>query len=275
MTTWLITGCSTGLGRALAQQVLDAGHKAVITARNTDTLAGLAEEYPDTALSLPLDVRDPENITTTVNAAHEHFGDIDVLVNNAGYGYRSALEEGEDEAIRPMFETNFFGAVNMIKAVLPAMRERRSGMIINISSIAGQVSTAGMGYYSATKAALESTSESLMREVRPLGIRVSIVQPGPFRTNFSGPALQQSQSPIEDYAETAGKIREENSSSNGNQAGDPVKAAQAIMTLAEQERPPLRLPLGNLAVEIAQKDLTRQLDHLMEWEHVGRNTDFA
>ena len=275
MTTWLITGCSTGLGRALAQQVLEAGHKAVITARNSETLVDLAESYPDTSLPLSLDVRDSEQITSTIKAAHQHFGDIDVLVNNAGYGYRSALEEGEDDVIRPMFETNYFGAVNMMKAVLPAMRERRSGMIINISSIAGQLSTAGMGYYSATKAALESTSESLMREVRPLGIRVSIVQPGPFRTDFAGRSLQQSQTPIDDYAMTAGKIRDENSSVDGNQAGDPAKAARAIMTLAEQEKPPLRLPLGQVAVEIAEKDLNRQLDYLREWEHLGRHTDFA
>ena len=265
MTTWLITGCSTGLGRALAQQVLEAGHKAVITARNSETLVDLAESYPDTSLPLSLDVRDEEQIASAVDAARQHFGAVDVLVNNAGYGYRSALEEGEDDVIRPMFETNYFGAVNMMKAVLPAMRERRSGMIINISSIAGQLSTAGMG----------STSESLMREVRPLGIRVSIVQPGPFRTDFAGRSLQQSQTPIDDYAMTAGKIRDENSSVDGNQAGDPAKAARAIMTLAEQEKPPLRLPLGQVAVEIAEKDLNRQLDYLREWEHLGRHTDFA
>lgn len=275
MATWFITGCSTGFGRALAQQVLATGHTAVITARNVGAVADLAEEYPDTAVALALDVTDDQQIATTVKTAQERLGSIDVLVNNAGYGYRSAVEEGEDEVIRPMFETNYFGAVKLINAVLPSMRERRAGMIINISSIAGQVSPAGMGYYAATKAALEATSEALMREVRPLGIRVSIVQPGPFRTDFAGRSLYQAQAPIDDYAETAGKIREENNSVDGTQAGDPVKAAQAIMALTELEKPPLRLPLGQLATDLAQKDMQRQLDFLAKWEHLGRDTDFA
>lgn len=150
MATWFITGCSTGFGRALAQQVLATGHTAVITARNVGAVADLAEEYPDTAVALALDVTDDQQIATTVKTAQERLGSIDVLVNNAGYGYRSAVEEGEDEVIRPMFETNYFGAVKLINAVLPSMRERRAGMIINISSIAGQVSPAGMGYYAAT-----------------------------------------------------------------------------------------------------------------------------
>src|SRR5699024_4671147 len=157
MATWLITGCSTGLGRALAEEVLKAGHRAVITARDSDALADLAEAYPETALSLPLDVRYADQIHSVVDGATDHFGSIDVLVNNAGYGYRAAVEEGELEEIKQMFETNYYGAVNLINAVLPAMRERGSGMIINISSIAGQRSAPGSGYYAASKAALEST----------------------------------------------------------------------------------------------------------------------
>lgn len=274
MATWLITGCSTGLGRALAQQVLQAGHNAVITARDTATLSDLAEQYPQTALTLPLDVTNAEQIASAVDGATEQFGAVDLLVNNAGYGYRAAVEEGEADQIQQLFQTNYFGAVNMIQEVLPGMRERGSGMIINISSIAGQRSGPGSGFYAATKAALESTSEALQQEVSPLGIRVSIVQPGPFRTDFAGRSLHQSAEPIDAYAATAGRRRKENDTMDGTQAGDPVKAAQAIMTLAEQETPPMRLVLGRQAIKAAEVDLNEQLDDLMDWEHLGLGTDF-
>lgn len=274
MSTWLITGCSTGLGRALAQQVLAAGHNAVITARDTATLNDLAEQHPDTTLVLPLDVTNAEQIASAVQGATEQFGGVDVLVNNAGYGYRAAVEEGEPDQIHRLFETNYFGAVHMMQEVLPGMRERGSGMVINISSIAGQRSSAGSGFYAATKAALESTSEALQQEVGPLGIRVSIVQPGPFRTDFAGRSLHQSAEPIEAYAQTAGLRRKENDSLDGNQAGDPIKAADAIIALAEQENPPMRLVLGKEALELAEVDLNQQLDDLMDWEHLGKATDF-
>lgn len=274
MATWLITGCSTGLGRALAEHVLHTGHSAIITARDTDTLTDLAEAYPETALALPLDVRFADQIQTVIDAAQDHFDGIDVLVNNAGYGYRSAVEEGETDAIKQMFETNYFGAVNMINAVLPDMRQRGSGMIINISSIAGQRTAPGSGYYAATKAALESTSEALRQEVEPLGIRVAIVQPGGFRTDFAGRSLHQSAEPLEVYAETAGKRRKEHDTIDGRQAGDPAKAARAIMTLAESEQPPMRLILGREAVRLAEVDLNQQLDDLMDWESVSLSTDF-
>ncbi|NWN89551.1 MAG: SDR family NAD(P)-dependent oxidoreductase [Micrococcaceae bacterium] len=274
MATWLITGCSTGLGRALAQRVLEAGHNAVITARNSDTLAELADAYPDTALSLPLDVQYGDQIASAVDAAEERFGGVDVLVNNAGYGYRAAVEEGEMDEIKQMFETNYYGAVAMINAVLPSMRQRGNGMIINISSIGAQRSSAGSGFYTATKAALESTSESLRQEVEPHGIRVAIVQPGPFRTDFAGRSLHQSAEPIAAYADTAGRRRKETDTMDGNQPGDPVRAAQAILTLAEAENPPMRLILGKEAVKVAEVDLNQQLDDLMDWESVGLNTDF-
>lgn len=274
MATWLITGCSTGLGRALAEEVLKAGHSAVITARDSDSLADLAEAYPDTALSLPLDVRYADQIHSVVDGATDHFGSIDVLVNNAGYGYRAAVEEGEPDEIKQMFETNYYGAVNLINAVLPAMRERGSGMIINISSIAGQRSAPGSGYYAASKAALESTSEALQQEVSPLGIRVAIVQPGGFRTDFAGRSLRQSTEPLEVYADTAGKRRQENSTTDGKQAGDPARAAQAIITLAETPQPPMRLVLGRDAMHRAEIDLNQQLDDLMDWESVSLSTDF-
>lgn len=274
MATWLITGCSTGLGRALAEEVLKAGHRAVITARDSDTLADLAEAYPETALSLPLDVRYADQIHSVVDGATDHFGSIDVLVNNAGYGYRAAVEEGELDEIKQLFETNYYGAVNMINAVLPGMREQNSGMIINISSIAGQHSAPGSGFYAASKAALESTTEALQQEVSPLGIRVAIVQPGGFRTDFAGRSLRQSAEAMDVYAETAGKVRKENSDVDGNQAGDPARAAQAIITLAETPQPPMRLVLGSEAMKFAELDLNQQLDDIMDWETVSLSTDF-
>lgn len=274
MATWLITGCSTGLGRALAEEVLKAGHRAVITARDSDSLADLAEAYPETALSLPLDVRYADQIHSVVDGATDHFGSIDVLVNNAGYGYRAAVEEGELDEIKQLFETNYYGAVNMINAVLPGMREQNSGMIINISSIAGQHSAPGSGFYAASKAALESTTEALQQEVSPLGIRVAIVQPGGFRTDFAGRSLHQSAEAMDVYAETAGKVRKENSDVDGNQAGDPARAAQAIITLAETPQPPMRLVLGSEAMKFAEVDLNQQLDDIMDWETVSLSTDF-
>src|SRR5699024_10855767 len=174
------------------------------------------------------------------------------IFNNAGYGYRSAVEEGETDAIKQMFETNYYGPVNMINAVLPGMRHRSRGMIINISSIAGQRTAPGSGYYAATKAALESTSEALRQEVEPLGIRVAIVQPGGFRTEFAGGFLPASAERLEVYAETAGKRRKEHDNIEGRQAGDPAKAARAIMTLAEAEQPPMRLILGREALQLAE-----------------------
>ncbi|MDN6678515.1 MAG: SDR family NAD(P)-dependent oxidoreductase, partial [Yaniella sp.] len=213
-------------------------------------------------------------IHTVVDAAQEQFGGIDVLVNNVGYGYRSAVEEGETDAIKQLFETNYYGAVNLINAVLPGMRHRGSGMIINISSIAGQRTAPGSGFYAATKAALESTSEALRQEVEPLGIRVAIVQPGGFRTDFAGRSLQQSTEPLEVYAATAGKRRKEYDTIDGRQAGDPAQAARAIMTLAESEQPPMRLILGREALKLAEVDLNQQLDDLMDWESVSLSTDF-
>ena len=275
MTTWLITGCSTRFGRALAHHVLEVGHNAVITARNTDSLTELTEAYPETALAVPLDVRNAEQISSAVEAAQQQFGGVDVLVNNAGYGYRAAVEEGEAEAIKDLFDTNYFGAVNVTNAVLPFMRERGSGVIINISSIAGQRSAPGSGYYAASKAALETTSEALRQEVGPLGIRVAIVQPGPFQTDFFSRSLQQSDAVMDAYAATAGKRRKENDPTAHQQPGDPNRAAAAIMQLAQLENPPMRLVLGKAANELAEVDLNQQLDDLMEWEHLGLATDFA
>jgi NAD(P)-dependent dehydrogenase (short-subunit alcohol dehydrogenase family) len=186
MTTWLITGCSTGLGRALAEAVLDRGDNAVVTARDAAKVADLAAAHPDNGLAVALDVTDPEQVAAVVQQGEARFGGIDVLVNNAGYGYRAAVEEGDDADVQQLFATNFFGAVAMIKAVLPGMRARRSGAIVNISSIGAQICPPGSGYYAASKAALEGMSGSLRKELQPLGITVTAVEPGGFRTDFAG-----------------------------------------------------------------------------------------
>jgi NAD(P)-dependent dehydrogenase (short-subunit alcohol dehydrogenase family) len=248
MSTWLITGCSTGLGRALAEAVIAAGHNAVVTARDAEKVADLAVDNTDRVLALPLDVTDTTQITNAVSQAEEKIGGVDVLVNNAGYGYRAAVEEGDDADIRKLFETQFFGAVAVIKAVLPEMRARRSGAIVNISTIGVQIMPAGSGYYAASKAALEGMSGSLYGELKPLGISVTVVEPGAFRTDFAGRSLTQSSTVIEDYADTAGKRRKEHDTVHGTQPGDPAKAAKAIVTAVESDEPPAFLLLGNDAL---------------------------
>lgn len=272
MATWLITGCSTGLGRALAQAVLAHGHNAVVTARNPATLEDIAAAHPDTALVLPLDVTDRAQIGTVVQQAQTRFGSVDVLVNNAGYGYRAAVEEADDADIRQLFDTNVFGAVDMIKAVLPDMRAKRSGSIVNISSIGARIKPAGSGYYSATKAALEGLSGSLHRELQPLGISVTVVEPGAFRTDFAGRSLTQSAMPIGDYAETAGKRRKENDTIHGTQPGDPAKAAEAILKVVESAEPPSLLVLGQDAFGAFGAVAEAELAELDRWRELSLST---
>ena len=273
MSTWLITGCSTGLGRALAEAVIAAGHNAVVTARDVGRVADLADDKADRVLALPLDVTDGAQITDTVSQAEESFGGIDVLVNNAGYGYRAAVEEGDESDIRTLFETQFFGAVAMIKAVLPGMRARRSGAIVNISTIGVQIMPVGSGYYAASKAALEGMSGSLRAELQPLGISVTVVEPGAFRTDFAGRSLTQSSTVIDDYAETAGKRRKEHDTMHGTQPGDPAKAAQAIITAVESDEPPAFLLLGNDALNTYRQLAAARLDSIEAWEYLTTSTN--
>jgi NAD(P)-dependent dehydrogenase (short-subunit alcohol dehydrogenase family) len=272
MATWLITGCSTGLGRALAQAVLAKGHNAVVTARNVSSVQDIADAYPGTALALPLDVTDRAQISAAVKQAQERFGGIDVLVNNAGYGYRAAVEEADDADVRRLFDTNVFGAVDMIKAVLPDMRAKRSGTILNISSIGARIKPAGSGYYSATKAALEGLSGSLRKELQPLGISVTLIEPGAFRTDFAGRSLTQSAAPIADYAETAGKRRKENDTVHGTQPGDPAKAAEAIVAIAENPSPPSLAVLGKDAVEAFAAVAEAERAELEQWRDLSLST---
>ena len=274
MSTWLITGCSTGLGRALAETVIAAGHDVVVTARDEAKVADLAEQAPEKVLAAALDVTDPAQVTAVVTQAEERFGRIDVLVNNAGYGYRAAVEEGEDADVRALFETHFFGSVSMIKAVLPGMRARRAGSIVNISSIGAQARPAGSGYYSGVKAALEGMSGSLRSELQPLGIAVTVVEPGGFRTDFAGRSLTQSSTPIADYADTAGKRRKENDTTHGTQPGDPVRAGQAILTAVESAEPPAMLLLGTDSLTSYRTVLTAALAETEVWEQLTTSTDY-
>lgn len=274
MTTWFITGCSTGLGRALAQAVLEAGFNAVVTARDPASVQDIAAAHPETALVTALDVTDKASITAAVGLAQDRFGAIDVLVNNAGYGYRAAVEEGEEEQVDRLFATNFFGAVAIIKAVLPGMRARGSGTIVNVSSIAARLAMPGSAYYSATKFALEGVTDALRREMEPLGIRVLIVEPGAFRTDFAGRSLQGGKTKIADYDKTAGPRRKENDQTHGTQPGDPERAAQVLIDVLARDTLPVRLLLGSDAVEIVGKEVERQLQEIRDWTDVSASTDF-
>jgi NAD(P)-dependent dehydrogenase (short-subunit alcohol dehydrogenase family) len=275
MTTWLITGCSTGLGRALARAVLAKGDNAVVTARDTATLQDLAAEFPTTALAVPLDVTDQSQVEAAVQQAVERFGGVDVLVNNAGYGYRAAIEEGADADVRTLFDTNVFGPVAMIKAVLPGMRTRRSGAIVNISSIGARICPPGSGYYSATKAALEGISGSLQKELAPLGITVTAVEPGGFRTDFAGRSLTQSAEAIDDYAQTAGKRRKENDTVHGTQQGDPDRAAQVIINAVEAAETPGFLLLGEDAAKAFDAVAEAQRAEVDRWRELTVSTGYT
>ncbi len=273
MSTWLITGCSTGLGRALAEAIIATGHNAVVTARDVGKVTDLVVGKEDRVLALPLDVTNGIQVTDTVSQAEQKFGGIDVLVNNAGYGYRAAVEEGDESDIRSLFETQFFGAVAMIKAVLPGMRTRRSGAIVNVSTIGVQIMPAGSGYYAASKAALEAMSGALSGELKPLGISVTVIEPGAFRTDFAGRSLTQSSTVIDDYAETAGKRRKEHDTAHGTQPGDPAKAANAIIAAVESDEPPAFLLLGNDALSTYRRLAAARLDAIETWEHLTASTD--
>jgi NAD(P)-dependent dehydrogenase (short-subunit alcohol dehydrogenase family) len=275
MATWLITGCSSGLGEALAEAVLAHGDNVVATARDRATVEWFERSHPDAALATALDVTDGASIGAAIEAAEDRFGAIDVLVNNAGYGYRGAVEEGDEEDVQRLFATNFFGPVAMIKAVLPAMRARRGGTIVNVSSIGARSAPAGSGYYTATKAALEGMTASLRSELEPLGIAAFVVEPGQFRTAFAGRSLVGSDVVIDDYADTVGPRRKENDTADGTQTGDPAKAAAAIIEVVEAQRPPFLLVLGPDAqarFRATMKELEADLD---AWEELGAGTSFA
>lgn len=274
MKTWLITGCSSGIGRSLAKAVLQRGYNAVVTARNTDTLKEFKDEYPKRALILKLDVTHQDDIENVVKFAQEEFGSIDVLVNNAGYGYRAALEEGNPKDVAVLFNTNVWGPVALMKEVLPLMRKQKSGAIINVSSIAAIRTAPGSSYYAASKSALEALTDGLKKEVNPLGIKVMIVEPDAFRTDFAGRSLIQSQAVIKDYENTAGQRRIEKDKTYGTQPGNPDKAAKIIIDVIEDDYPPLRLLLGSDAIKVGQDVLNERLQEYKQWEHLSCQSDF-
>ncbi|MEA4846057.1 MAG: oxidoreductase [Clostridiaceae bacterium] len=275
MSTWLITGCSSGLGRSLAQAVLEHGDNAVVTARKLSAIQGIVDAYPDTALALQLDVTDHGQVAQVVKQAEARFGGVDVLVNNAGHGYRAAVEEADEAEVEELFATNFFGPVALMKAVLPGMRTRHKGTIVNISSIAARTTAPGSGYYAATKCALEGLSRGLQVEGAPLGISVIIVEPGAFRTDFAGRSLQQSRIAINDYADTAGLRRIGNDKTDGQQIGDPAKGAQLIIKAVESPNPPALLALGSDGVKVVTDALDADRAQIEEWKKESTTTDYT
>jgi NAD(P)-dependent dehydrogenase (short-subunit alcohol dehydrogenase family) len=269
---WFITGCSTGLGLELVQQAIAQGFRTVVTARNPSALQKL--ESHDNVLVLRLDVTDPFCVAAAVAAAERRFGHIDVLVNNAGVGYFGAIEEGEPEAVRAMFDVNVFGMCAMVKAVLPGMRQRRQGCVVNISSLGGLRASAALGYYNATKFAVEGLSEALWQEVEPLGIQVMVVEPSGFRTDWAGRSAHESEHQIEDYAATAGAVRQQLRARSGKQPGDPVRAAKAILAAVQSGQAPHHLLLGADAFEGALSKLDALRQDIVAAEHVARGADF-
>lgn len=271
--TWLITGSSRGLGRALAEAVLEAGHNLVATARAPEQLAELAERFPETMVATALDVTAPEAAARAIALAVERFGTLDILVNNAGYGDIAPIEDASLASFRRQIETNLFGTIIVTKAAIPLFRERRSGRFIQISSIGGRAGAIGRGPYSAAKFGVEGFSEVLAEEMRPLGVHVTIVEPGGFRTDFAG-ASTVIVDGHPDYAETVGATAARQRAYDGNQPGDPAKAAQALITLAALPSPPLRLVLGSDAFARAGRLDRARLDELHRWQALSRSTDF-
>ncbi|MEU0194669.1 oxidoreductase [Streptomyces afghaniensis] len=271
---WFITGCSTGFGRALGQEVLAAGHKAVVTARNVAQVQDLVEGN-DQALALSLDVTDGAQVREAVEAAEKHFGGIDVLVNNAGIGYFAAVEESTDDEIRRLFDINVFGLSDVIRAVLPGMRARRSGTIVNSSSI-GLRAFPAVGYYAATKFAVEGLTDALRQEVGPLGITTLLVEPNPFRTDWAGRSANETlpEREIADYAETVGAQRAAFRADTGKEPGDPHAAARAIITALAADAHPQRLLLGAPAYGMAIEQLESMLAEARANEALTLSADF-
>jgi NAD(P)-dependent dehydrogenase (short-subunit alcohol dehydrogenase family) len=271
---WFITGASSGFGKLLAEYLCKLGANVVVTARNVDTLSEFTTKYPGNSLILSLDVTKPDSIAKAHDDALAHFGRVDVLVNNAGYGVTGAIEEVSDREFMPMFETNVFGLIHVTKAFLPEFRKQRSGNIVNISSIAGLVGSPGWGYYNATKFAVEGLSDALIVEMEPFGVHVTVIEPGPFRTEFLGRSGKEAALQIADYQTTAGKTREYFQTQSGKQAGDPQKAIEAIVAAVSAENPPKHLLLGKFALNRMRTRLQLWQTELDSWESVTIGADF-
>jgi NAD(P)-dependent dehydrogenase (short-subunit alcohol dehydrogenase family) len=271
---WFITGTSTGFGKLLTETALRAGHKVIATARHTESIANFGYHYKDRCRVFELDVTKPGQVESVAKDAIAAFGRVDVLVNNAGYGIAGGIEETAEEEFLPVFETNVFGLMRVTTAFLPQFRKQRSGHIINMSSMAGLAGAAGWGYYNASKFAVEGFSEALAQEMAPLGVKVTIVEPGPFRTDFLGRSGVVAKQSIPDYVDTVGKTREYFYSNAGKQRGDPRKAVQAMMQVAESEDPPLHLILGAVAYNRFKAKLEKFNEEMAKYESVTLGADF-
>lgn len=272
--TWFITGASTGFGRLLAEEVLKGGGKVVATARKLDAIADLEQKYPGNAKAFALDVTDPAQILSIVAQTLTTFGPVDVLVNNAGYGLAGGIEEATEEEFMPVFETNVFGLMRVTRAFLPHFRNQRSGNIVNLSSIGGLIGSAGWGYYNASKFAVEGFSEALAAELAPLVVHVTIVEPGPFRTDFLGRSGVEAKERIAEYDATAGKTREYFHNQAGKQKGDPLRAVHAMIQAVESPQPPLHLVLGALALQRMRGKLDQWKADLDTWQSTTLGADF-
>ncbi|WP_242929345.1 oxidoreductase [Pontibacter vulgaris] len=271
---WFITGVSGGFGRVLAEEAARNGDKVIGTVRQAGQLMEFNRISEGNTFAYLMDVTNPEGVKATVEAAFNHFGRLDVLVNNAGFGFLGAVEEASIKDFREVMETNFFGVLQVTQAILPYMRRQGSGHIIQMSSVAGFRSTQGFGVYNASKFALEGMSEALAQEVAPLGIKVTIVEPGPFRTNFAGTSIKSAQLEMPEYDATARVFKNNILGYAGQQEGDPQKAAQVILQVVDAENPPLRLPLGNTAFSAVRNKLQQVAQDLENWEHLAAKTSF-
>ncbi|RYX85637.1 oxidoreductase [bacterium] len=271
---FLITGVSSGFGRAFAEAALKAGHTVVGTVRNEESLREFEKLDVQQAKGIVLDVTDTKAIEPAVTEIEREIGPIDVLVNNAGYGHEGILEESPLEEMRHQFEVNVFGAVAMIKALLPSMRERRAGHIINITSMGGLITMPGIAYYCGSKFALEGISEVLAQEVKGFGVKVTAIEPGSFRTDWAGRSMVRAERSIADYDELFGPIRKAREEKSGKQSGDPAKAAQALLEIVEAENPPTHLLLGSDALRLVRAKLENLSAEITEWEELTQSTDF-
>ncbi|MFF5720543.1 oxidoreductase [Streptomyces buecherae] len=273
MSVWFVTGASRGLGAEITREALDRGHSVIATAREASAVLRAYPQAPDGLLAVNANVTEPEQLTTAVRAGLAEFGRIDIVVNNAGYGLIGAIEETSDEAARALFDVNVFGVLNTLRATLPTLRAQRTGHVLNIGSVGGFATAPAAGLYGASKFALEGISEALRGELAPLGVRVTIVEPGGFRTDFlSGSSMRVEPASIADYAAGAGPVRRALAEHDGRQPGDPAKAAKAIVDITEVAEPPLRLQLGADAIERVEAKLELVRRELDQWRHVALST---
>jgi NADP-dependent 3-hydroxy acid dehydrogenase YdfG len=271
---WFITGISSGLGKALADAIIENGDFVIGTFRKQNQVDEFNAQYTEKAFAYELDVTDSQAIKAVIENISATYGKIDVLVNNAGYGFAGAIEEASEAEVRAVFEANFYGSLHVTQAVLPIMRKQKSGHIIQISSHGGIKAFAGLGIYNASKFALEGFSEALAQEVAPLGIKLTIVEPGPFRTGFANAGFVQAENKIDDYQSTAGAFKERMKAVDGKQEGDPAKAAKAIIQITNIENPPLRLPLGKVPLTTIQMKIDSVQKDLNDWRGVAESAVF-